>query len=230
MFLMFGCVNDFDQLSLVSEKFFSDLSGLTKKDHLIVYTGIDLMKDERTVKWLEERPVSTPLLDADGYVFKYYSDAEKIRKFGGVIHRLSNSVFHFANSGVYTIGKRKVLIANIGSSKLDKEPAFHKQNQRHFTHLLASLEKHDNKVDYVISVLPPYNIAKHFSAVIHNEIYSLYMDEILRRCEFEDWYFSGTNTDLDFENFHSVHRSIMEIDGKIFTESSDSELDFTDYL
>ena len=51
MFLMFGCVNDFDQLSLVSEKFFSDLSGLTKKDHLIVYTGIDLMKDERTVKF-----------------------------------------------------------------------------------------------------------------------------------------------------------------------------------
>ena len=98
MLLMFGRVNKLEHLVMISEKFFPEFSDLKKRDYLIVYTGLDFMKDERSVKWLEERPFGTLLLDADGEVFSYYSDKEKIRKFGGAFHKLSDSVFHFANS------------------------------------------------------------------------------------------------------------------------------------
>ena len=230
MILIFGQVNKFSHLQVISEEFIDDFKGLSKKDYMMIYVGSDLMKDERTVRWLEERPYSSVLLDADGDVLSLLAGKERVRKFGGSVHKLSDTVFHFASSGVYRINRKKYLIVNLGTNKKYYDEKYHKTIAKHYKHLLASLDKNGNKVDRVISILPPHKIAADFSGKWQNNLYNLYMDEIFRRCEFDDWYFSEFDLDTDAERFHSVYRSFIELDGKIFTEYSGDELDFEDYL
>ena len=230
MILLFGQVNKFIHLKVLWEEFIYEFKDLTKKDYIMFYAGSDLLKDERTVKWLEERPYSTLLLDADGDVLSLLSGSERVRKLGGSLHKLSDSVYHFANSGVYRINRKKYLIVNLGTNKRFYDENYHKTVGRHFKHLLASAEKNGNKVDRVISILPPHNIASEFSAKWQNNLYNMYMDEIMKRCKFEDWYFSEFDLDTDFESFHSVYRNFIELDGKIFTDYSEDEMDSDDYL
>ncbi len=230
MFLMFGQVNSFFQLELLSSRFFTEFDDLTKKDYLIVYTGKELMNINGIIDWFEKQPYSTLLLDGDSEVYAFYKDKEKKRRFGGPVHKLSDTVFHFANSGVYTVNRRKLLIANIGTAKVIYDDDYHKLCISHFKHMLVSIDRNGGKVDLVVSVVPPHKVSNKFYSYAQTNIYHMYMDEVCRRCEFDDWYFSEFDLDIDYEKYHSVHRSVIEIDGKILTDYSDVELDFGDNI
>ena len=230
MILLFGSVNEYSQLGFFSEDIFPELGGLNKRDCLVFYAGKKLLEDEKTVPWLEKRPYTTLMLDGDREVFELFKNRNKKKKYNGNMHKLSESVFHFADSGVYVINNKKVLVSNIGFGAHCLDPDFYEYSKKQFKHLMMSLNRNHNKVDLVFSVIPPPIAADRFFRIPCSDINSLYMDKVYRNCEYGEWYFSYGDIDADNEELRmiAVHRLFCEIGGELFTECSDEDGEYFD--
>ncbi len=227
MVLVFGKLTFYEHLVPVSPSFFPELNDLTKKDVMIFFPDDQLLNDERLLPWLDKQPYSTLILDGDNDVYKRYINSEKIRKFNGSVHRISESVYHAADSSVFRFGNLKILILNIGRLLHISDNYFFEMNRAMIKNAFKSLKRNNYKVDYVVSILPPRYMAKRFSGLYQNDLHSQYINKIARCCKFKEWYFSYYDEDLSFGRFHNTHRRVFDLGGQVFINclNGDEEID-----
>ena len=230
MLLLYGLIENAKHLTVISDDFYTEFKDLTKRDCLIFYATKELLEDEQVIPWLEKRPYTTVLLDADREVYDTLEKYEKVKKYNGLMHKLSDSVYHFADSGVYVFGKKNILISNIGSGAHCLDPDFYERSRIQFKHLAVSLKRNKYKVDLVLSLIPPHRVSSHFYMMPCTDLHSQYMDIIYDTCEYDDWYFLSSDEDIDYENIHSIYRAFTELDGKIFIEYLDDDEEEFDCL
>jgi len=138
---------------------------LTKNDYLIVCGDFGLIWANNPspweiywMKWFNERPYTTLFVDGNHENFYRLFQLKIIEKFGGKVGQVSDSIFHLKRGEIYTIAEKKFFCFG-GAESIDKESrlvgiSWWKEEVP--THVemdygLENLEKHDNKVDFIIS-------------------------------------------------------------------------------
>lgn len=207
MILIYGPVGTGKELIQFSEDRKRSLSKLTSKDFFIFYAAGRFPEDTEAAEWLSSQPFTTLLMDGDTEVYTFFEKYDRVKKFGGSMHKLSDNIYHFANSGIYRFDGRKVLIANMCAALRLKNPEYYDYCRAQMKHLLRSAENNHYNVDTVISCIPPLREGGHFSAMPYIGMHALYMDRLMLKLSFKDWYFSAYEVNKDHDNYHCVYTS-----------------------
>ena len=77
-----------------------------------------------------------------------------------------------------------------------------------------NLEKHGNKVDYILTHTCPEHVAEQMVSYLYpgEETLQRYFDIISETTEFEEWYFAHWHMDEDIGNYHCLWNNIIELE------------------
>lgn len=136
---------------------------LTKDDYLIICGDAGIVWDGKDFdryiqKYWNHKPWTTLFVDGNHCNFDklYQYPVEEWN--GGKIHKISDSIYHLMRGEIFTINNKKFLC--FGGAK-SQDRAFRKEgvtwwkeeipSQEELNYALSNLEKHNNKVDYILS-------------------------------------------------------------------------------
>lgn len=213
-------------------KKFSIGKTLTKNDYVIIAGDFGLIfnnvqsKDEKYhIKWLTEKPWTTLFVDGNHENHPLLLDLPTTEMFGGCVGIVNDSIYHLRRGEVYIIDNKKFFTFGGASShdKLTRREHIDWWKEELPTYGecengLANLEKHGNKVDYIITHTCPTDIIydlcfltwKNFADRIDK--ISNYFDVIQETADFKRWYFGHFHEDLEVnKKFHCLYHSIQQI-------------------
>lgn len=180
-----------------------DASNLTKDDYVIIcgdfgaiwnYQGED--KEEKYwLDWLENKPFTTLFVDGNHECFPrlYVSPEEEWN--GGKIHKIRSSVYHLMRGQVFTIDGMKFFTMG-GASSHDKIYriegltwwAEELPSDEEYAEALKNLDKHNWKVDYVITHCLPDDISDEISDWYEHDKLTNFLFTVNKDLEFRHWY------------------------------------------
>jgi predicted phosphodiesterase len=165
---------DIDIHKLNSESFIEGKE-LTKDDYVIIAGDFGLVwsgpkKDEWWLKWLDEKPWTTLFIDGNHENFDLL-DAYPVEEWnGGKVHKIKPSIIHLMRGQVFNLNGKKFFTFG-GASSIDKERRIEGQSwwareipsYAEYEEGLATLDKHDWKVDYVLTHTCPVSTLRWMS-------------------------------------------------------------------
>ena len=203
---------------------------MSKKDFLIILGDFGLLwedkvfpKEERLIKWLEERKYTVLFLDGNHENFNRLDALPTAPMFGGQVGVVSKSVFHLRRGEIYSLNGKTFFVFG-GADSIDKYartpgrswwpreiPSREEEN-----HALDNLEKAQWKVDYILAHTLPSSVV---SAIMIN-IYdkdptSRFLDHVVANTVF-DRYYAGhwhldMTTEIDNKKYSILYESIVEV-------------------
>lgn len=187
-------------------------------DFGLIWTNRD--KEEQWWKeWYGEMPFTTLFLDGNHDCFdRLFSDEfKKVKMFGSQVKKISDKVFYLQRGHIYNIQGYDCFIMGGGES-IDKNRridgvSWWKQEMPNKAEMdlgLSNLEKHNNKVDYILSHTcsnKMFNVISEKYDMIHKEGFEKslrdYFDHIEDTVDFVGWYFGHYHIDEDLDDKHS---------------------------
>lgn len=110
----------------ISSKKFPEGKNLTKEDFVICLGDFGLIwkntpdrNEKYWLNWLEEKPYTTLFLDGNHENFDRLELLPEVKKFGDVVGKVNDSIFHLRRGRVYTIGKSTFFTFG-GAQSVDK--------------------------------------------------------------------------------------------------------------
>ncbi|SCW49788.1 Calcineurin-like phosphoesterase [Ruminococcaceae bacterium YRB3002] len=226
---------------------FPEQKDLTKDDYLIIigdFGGILGVEgqDDYIIKAYNDRPFTTLFIDGN------HENHDLLDKYpvqewrGGKVHFISDSVIHLMRGQVYGIDGLTVFTMG-GAESTDK--AYRQEgvswwsrempSDEEYEEAIRNLEKHDFKVDIVLTHCAPEGyIGKNMRAVYNSDISRLLADNMEGVCDrsgnrltrfFDDlitvhglqykhWYFGHYHRDTDWDKFSLVFNKVRKISNK----------------
>lgn len=172
------------------------------------------------MKWFENnfRPTMV-FVDGNHEQYNLLYNFPIIEKWGGKVHKINDSIFHLMRGEVYIINGQKIFAFG-GAYSIDKHRRVEGiswwpeeiPNKKEEDYGIINLEKHNNKVDYIIThdcgFQVPY--VHHF-----NEENSLkkYLSFIEKNIDYKRWYFGHHHIDFFFKEHNALcmYDKIIEI-------------------
>ena len=214
MIIIFGPVSNINDL-LPLEYPPSDLPVMTSKDHLILFVKTSFLADEQAVPLLDGFPFKTVMIEADNNVFTdklaEYPDS---RSYGGRSKKLSESVCVLTNCGIYRIEGKNILVLPFGQARenASNKPLY----LRHYKLRAACrklLEKEDRTVDFVISQIIPFSVARKYHMMGRFDYNTLMAERFNEKYVFDKWFFTGFyHDDALMKKYRNVTRFIHVIE------------------
>ena len=154
---------------------FPEQKNLTKNDYVIIcgdFGGVWYPEDSKYhkedlywQKWLREKPFTTLFVDGNHENHYLLSQLPEVEMFGGTIGKVCDSVYHLKRGQIYTIDGKKFFCFG-GAKSIDKEWRVEglswwpeeMPSKAEMDYGLVTLEKHDFKVDYILSHCAPSSI------------------------------------------------------------------------
>lgn len=151
-----------------------------------------------------------------------------ISRFGGEMGQYNDQIFHLKRGEIYNIYDNKFFVMG-GANSIDK---FHRQEHiswwrretpstQEFDYALANLEKHDKKVDYILSHTGPKSILTKYvktlneSLEIEKDITSDFFEYLISNdfnISFKKWYFGHMHDNVTIDNdFELLYEDIVEL-------------------
>jgi hypothetical protein len=178
---------------------------IKKRDTLIICGDFGFIwdgsnREKRILKWLGKRRYDVLFVDG---VHENFSELEKYdteQWNGGQTRVISGKLRQLMRGSVFNIDGKKVLAFGGGDRDEDVQEPEGKcaPSPDDFARALESLEKHDFKVDYIVSYEPPAKITE-FLALGKNasdtlcqsvsDTLNYYLDEINSKTEYSRWFF-----------------------------------------
>ena len=167
------------QLNRLGHKQWRQGRHLSKKDFLIVLGDFGILwedkvlpKEERLIKWIDDRKYTVLFVDGNHENFSRLDALPTTQMFGGLVGIVSKSIFHLRRGEIYSLDGKTFFVFG-GATSYDKQyripgrswwdrevPSKEEEN-----HALDNLEKAQWKVDYILAhtlpesvVLAMYNI------------------------------------------------------------------------
>jgi hypothetical protein len=221
-----GQAND---LSKLTSRKFPQGKELTKDDYLIIAGDFGLIWDNVPreeelyyTDWLADKPWTTLFVDGNHENFDRINKLPEIEKFGGKVgSHYEGDIFHLKRGEIYTIGDKKIFTFGGGTSidKANREiyiSWWPQEDPSHFEfqYGMENLEKHNWKVDYVITHDCPTSIYHQFTFRKYQYESQLqkYLEEIKTNLTFKKWYFGHYHEDTDFgDKFSCLYHKVKEI-------------------
>lgn len=233
-----GSVGDMQKLN--STRFFSGTK-LTKDDYVIQLGDFGCVwsrpgtprykEDLHWQKWLQNKPWTTLFIDGNHENHDMLDELEQVPMFGGMVGKVNDSIYHLKRGRVYTIAG-KTFFTMGGAESIDKEGRclgtsyWHQEvpNYAEIDQALAVLEKHDWKVDYVLTHTCPTYVAEMLLSVHDlseggtycnkvNDPTCNFLEHIYSKLSFKMWYYGHWHQDWKYNNFICQYNSVLQIGG-----------------
>lgn len=163
-------------------------------------------------------------------LLEVYSEVEFC---GGKVHKISDNIYHLCRGEIFNLYGKKILAFGGGESNDMKSRIEHKTwwrqesvTSQDFENAKVNLNSCGNKVDYVVSHVPPtqilsliekdltccgeelpwYMVPKLISKTSNNIV-----QELSESVEFEKWFFGHIHLDVVFDKFVGVYENVLEL-------------------
>ena len=205
---------------------------LTKDDYLIICGDFGLLwyeegseydkNDQWWLNWLNNKPWTTLFVDGNHERFPRLNSYPVEEWNGGKIHRIKDSIIHLMRGQVFTLGDKTFACIGGGVShdieyRIEGVSWWPEEipSQEEREEAIANLEKHNWKVDYVITHDTPTSCA---NKLIHtldrkpNE-YTDWLQRIANELEFNQWFFGHYHQDRELFDgkFQCMYHDVTQI-------------------
>jgi predicted phosphodiesterase len=240
-----------DGFSKLNSDNFPEGKYLTKDDFVIIcgdfglaYTHSD-KQQEYWIKWLNKKPFTTLMIDGNHEDHDNLLRLPTKNMFDGKVGIISDSIYHLRRGQVLIINDLKLfcmggalttdMMGRIeGTDWWRNEIASYKE----MSDALDELEKHKNKVDYVIThTLPKAMVKRYFAnfdistegmdtpelfdskqdevlqqmCLRYNDPMSSFFQEVCERIEFKHWYCGHFHDNITMGNFTILFDKVVEL-------------------
>ena len=184
----------------------------------------DNSQEKEFLKWLGSRKYNVCFLDGPHDNFdRIYACRKTVFK-GGLVHRISGSLFNMCRGQIFNIEGHKIFTFGGGESS-DRD--MRNDSKRWFKEELPSpeemrvgaenLEENELKVDYIITHEPPSVVKKALQLRSGKNAYvnllNGYLEEVNRGVEFKKWFFGSVHEDKQVTKKHvAVFEKVLPID------------------
>jgi len=222
------------QMRRLSHKAWPLGKDLCKEDYVIIAGDFGLIWNNNVsqeefywLKWLNDKPWTTLFVDGNHENHKRLNRLHIERKFGGKVGIVGRDVFHLKRGEIYEIDGKKIFTFG-GADSVDKawrtvDVSWWKEeipNHKEMTYGLENLEKHGNKVDYIITHTAPNELVN--MLVTNMKITELskdytsdptqnYLDEVCKLTDFKKLYCGHFHIDEDYGKYHFLWDRILEV-------------------
>ena len=170
-------------------------------------------EEEYWLQWLAKKPYQVAFIDGNHENFDLIQQLPEVEKFGGkvgVYKTKEGEIYHLKRGEVYTINNKKILTIGgaLSIDKMYRSEGFSWWPQEYLSYkeennTFDNLDKHNWKVDYVLTHTCPYDIIEHFldnpSSQKFDDKVSKFLLEIDNRLEFDEWHFGHFHNDRIYE-------------------------------
>ena len=221
-----------DAKKLTSSKF-PEGKTLDKNDYVIIAGDFGYVwdvngpsKEEKyNYKWFEDQPWTTLFVDGNHENFDRLEKLPEVKMFGGVVGKLTNSIYHLKRGEIYTINGIKIFTFGGGTSidKIQRTEFFSWWSQEdpsasEYYNGITNLDKNNNKVDLIIThdcsertlerIYDLFNIPKYEEASQLQKFF----EQLEESVDFDKWYFGHFHEDIVIDDKHQVlYQEIKEI-------------------
>lgn len=209
-----------------------EIKQLTAGDTLIICGDFGFIwendkKEKEFLKWLGSRKYNVCFLDGPHDNFdRIYACRKTVWK-GGLVHRISGSLFHMCRGQIFNIDGYKIFTFGGGESS-DRD--MRNDSKRWFKEELPSpdqmregaenLNEAGLAVDYIVTHEPPSVVKRAIQLRSGKNAYvnklNGYLEEISRGVAYEKWFFGSVHEDKPITKKHiAVFEKILPIDYEI---------------
>ncbi|MBZ9624429.1 metallophosphoesterase [Clostridium sp. FP2] len=202
--------------SLDLEKFtttsFAEQKNMTKSDYVIICGDFGMVWNNKKAdlywrQWLNEKPFTTLFVDGNHENFDLLNKFQVKEWNGGKVHFIEESVIHLMRGQVFNIEDNKFFTMG-GATSIDKE--FRKEgtswwkaeipSEQEFDEAINNLEKHNWKVDYVITHTTSLRLMEEMCYRKENNELNSFFDMLEGDLQYKHWYFGHFHRNWVFED------------------------------
>lgn len=213
----------------LNELNFTEYKNLTKNDYVIITGDFGAIWDngEKELywrEWLHKKNFITLFIDGNHENFDLLYKFPVEYKFGGKVHKINDSIYHLMRGQVFNIDNSKFFTMG-GASSTDKENRIKNiswweeeiPDSNEMEEGLANLEKHNNKVDYILTHTCSSSVLKDITKIYGfqpkpEDGVNEYLEIIEGKVDFKHWYFGHFHEDIEIDAKHTlVFEKIIKI-------------------
>jgi DNA repair exonuclease SbcCD nuclease subunit len=176
------------------------------------------------LKWLNDRPFTTLFIDGNHENFTRLKQRSFIQKWGGKVSKIRDNIYWLRRGQVFTIEGKKFFTFGGAQSHdkiyrieglswwSDELPTTLEVNTG-----LDNLEKHDFKVDYILSHSAPVEVVEKIIQLVGGGYHTSnniqkYFSEINNRTSFKKWYFGHFHINKEITEKHTcLYENIIRL-------------------
>ena len=208
----------------LSTKKFPEQKELTKSDYVIIcgdFGGLwDGSKEEKYwLEWLNRKSFTTLFVDGNHENFDMLNQLPTEEFCGGLIHKVSDSIFHLMRGNIYTIEDKKIFTFG-GAESHDKEHRIigksrwneELPDETEMELALNNLKAHNNKADFIITHAAPTSVQLQIKPQYRPNMLTDFLEEIKNTVSYQRWYFGHYHKDIAVDEKHICnYRAITRI-------------------
>ena len=215
----------------INTKNWPEQKELTKNDYLIVlgdfgvlWNNVEDGRERYLKKWYNDKKCTTLFIDGNHENAIRLQALERVEMFGGTVGKVSDSIYHLRRGEVYTIAGKKFFTFG-GALSVDKENRVEHiswwkdeiPNYSECEYGLTNLEKHGNKVDYILAHTCPYEL---MHTITYGDMWlgtkfkdptTRYLDKIINLVEYESFHFGHFHQDREMGKFHVYYHDVRRL-------------------
>lgn len=243
MLFITGDIHGSYDIKRLNKKNWPEGHNLTKNDHLIIPGDFGLVwqepegrEEKYWLEWLSSKPWTTLFLDGNHDNHDLLAKLEEVEKFGNIVGKVRDSIFHLKRGYVYTIEGKKIFTFG-GAESTDKVSKILKGNKFKIVKRIEgkdwwagelpteeekkraweNLKKEGYKVDILIGHTFPQRFIDKYESVLRvstgriNDPTSIFWEEITDVVKFDKFYGGHFHDDFEIDKYRLLFDNIVEI-------------------
>lgn len=189
---------------------------LSKKDYLIIcgdtgICGFSKKIESETREFLRKLPMTTLFIDGNHESFDVLGSLPVENWHGGKVHIIEPGIIHLMRGQIYEIEDKRFFTFG-GAFSTDRQYRIKGETwfeeelpcEEEYAQALENLQKHEYKVDYMITHTAPYDIVRNLGYDTHEAALKQekFLKQIADSASFRGWYFGHFHEDVDMGRFH----------------------------
>lgn len=227
-------------IAKIHTKNFPQGKHLTRNDYLIVTGDFGIWSDKKTsefLSWLTTKKKFTVLfVEGNHEDYNYLKTFPIVSKFNNKVRQISDSIFQLMRGEIYNI-EGKTFFAFGGARSIDRYTANRQEGIDWFpeeessyeeeNRALDNLNKHNNKVDYIISHTCSKSTAVELSKLLGFYIEEFdnqnkFFEHIKNTIQYTGWFFGHFHTDLQINKKEIVlYKKILNLN-QVFSNNENN--------
>lgn len=239
-----GDIHGYIDIGKLCSKEWPEGLSLTKNDYLIIPGDFGLLwsepakKDEIFwLKWLTDKPWTTLVIDGNHENHNLLAKLEEVEKFGSIVGKVTDSIFHLKRGYIYTIEGKKIFTFG-GAESTDKVCKILQPNgkfkifervdgkdwwsgelpqEEEKNRAWENLKKENYKVDIIIAHTFPQRFISMYESILKfstgriNDPTSIFLEEITDVVKFDKFYGGHFHDDIEIDKYRLLFDNIIKI-------------------
>jgi DNA repair exonuclease SbcCD nuclease subunit len=195
---------------------FPEQERMAKSDYLIVCGDFGLVWDNSSEEmywrnWLHKRNFTTIFVGGNHEGFSLLNKYSIEKWNGGKVHYINDSIIHLMRGQIYEIEGYKFFTMG-GATSIDKYRRIEGKSwwpeeipsQKEFNEALDNLDKHDWKIDYILSHTVSTRIMEKMNYIKENNPLNSFFDMLEDDLKYKHWFFGHFHDDIEVDDKHTL--------------------------